>query len=99
MRGRTHSRQFGLDIVRWIACGDLTQARACREHQLAHSAVERRVRQYHEHDESSFETAANAQPVIEARIAELEQHCGRLSVGNAALEWALAVSASRTATR
>ena len=100
MRGRTHTREFKLGVVRRIVSEELSQARACREYQLAHSVLERWLREYRERGENAFTPRVrDVDASLEARIAELERHCGQLSVENAALKRALAVSASRSATR
>ena len=100
MRGRTHSREFKLDLMRKIASCELSQSHACREFQLAHSVVERWVREYRAYGESAFAGSDGpAQAGLDARIAELERHCGQLSMENAALKRALAVSASRNAMK
>jgi transposase len=39
MRGRSHSREFKLEIVRQLASGEKRPAQVCREHNLAASMV------------------------------------------------------------
>src|SRR5260221_180482 len=41
MRGRSHSREFKLEIVRQLASGERRPAQVCREHNLAASMVAR----------------------------------------------------------
>ncbi len=39
MRGRIHSREFKLEVVRQVATGQKSPAQVCREHQLAESLL------------------------------------------------------------
>ncbi len=41
MRGRTHSRELKLTIMRQLASGEKRPAQVCREHHLASSLVAR----------------------------------------------------------
>jgi transposase-like protein len=46
MRGRSHSREFKLLIVRQLASGEKRSAQVCREHNLAASLVARWRQEY-----------------------------------------------------
>lgn len=90
MPGRTFSRDFKLEVVRQLAEDQKHPAQACREYQLADSALSRWRKEYNERDEAAFTLKEGAQKSTqEARIAELEQFCGQLASENAALQKAL----------
>ncbi len=52
-RGRTHSREFKLEVVRQIASGAKRPAQICREHELAESLLLR----WRKEDEARGEAA------------------------------------------
>ena len=90
MRGRTFSREFKLDVARQVVTGAKRPAQACREYGLADSLLMRWRKEYEERGEEAF---APRQPsregALEARVAELERYCGRLSLGLPAARKAL----------
>ncbi len=100
MRGRTHSREFKLTIVRQLASGEKRPAQVCREHNLAASMVARWRQDYETRGEAAF---APSEPTptqaLEAKVAELERFCGQLAVENAVLKKALQQLPSRNGTR
>ena len=71
MRGRSHSREFKLEIVRQLASGEKRPAQVCREHHLAASMVARWRHEYDTRGEAAF---APAEPTptqaLEAKVAE-----------------------------
>jgi transposase len=71
MRGRSHSREFKLEIVRRLASGEKRPAQVCREHNLAASMVARWRQEYDAREEAAF---APPEPTptqaLEAKVAE-----------------------------
>jgi putative transposase len=78
MRGRPHSRELKLLIVRQLASGEKRPAQVCREHNLAASMVARWRQEYDARGEAAF---APQEPTptqaLEAKVAELERFCGQ----------------------
>jgi len=99
-RGRTHSREFKLEVVRQAASGSKGPAQLCREHGLANSVLARWRQEYAERGEVAFtpRDLDDAQ-TLHRRIAELERFCGQLALENAALKKGLSSLASRNGTR
>ncbi len=98
-RGRVHSRDFKLMIVRQIASGERRPAQVCREHGLAESLLLRWRREYEARGEAAFTPKeATGTEGLEQRIADLERFCGQLALENAALKKALSSSPSRSVT-
>jgi transposase len=99
MRGRTHSREFKLIIMRQLASGEKRPAQVCREHNLAPSLVARWRQDYDARGEAAF---APPEPTptqaLEMRVAELERFCGQLAMENAVLKKALQPLPSRNGT-
>ena len=83
MPGRTHSRELKLAVCQQIESGQKRPAQICREHQLAQTLLLRWRNEYKERGENAFLPKSSAVPseteALEARIAELERHCGQLS--------------------
>lgn len=99
MNRRVHSREFKLTIVRQLARGEKRPAQVCREHQLASSMVDRWRKEYEERGEAAFsERVLTEEQALTARIAELEQFCGRLALENEVLKKALRQVGSRSDT-
>lgn len=87
MRGRTHSREFKLEVVRQIATGQKRLAQVCREHQLAESLLLRWRREYEERGEEAFTPKQpSREEALEARIAELERLIGQLTIENSVIK-------------
>ncbi len=99
MRGRPHSREFKLLIVRQLASGEKRPAQVCREHNLAASMVARWRQAYDARGEAAF---APLEPTptqaLEAKVAELERFCGQLAMENTVLKKALRQLPSRNGT-
>ncbi len=98
-RGRTHSREFKLDLRHQVASGAKRPAQLCREHGLANSVLDRWRHEYAERGEAAFtprEVAGAA--ALPQRSAELERFCGQLALENAALKKGLSSMASRSGT-
>jgi transposase-like protein len=98
--GRSHSREFKLDVVRQVARGEKRPAQVCREHGLAESLLLRWRKEYDARGEAAFgppgETGNRG---LEQRVAELDRLCGQLALEHAALKRGLSLSRSRSSTR
>lgn len=80
MRGRVLCRQFKLDVVRQLARGARKPAQACREYGVAESLLLRWRKEYEERAGQAFTPKQPPETeAFNAKIAELEQHGGRLS--------------------
>ena len=88
MPGRNHSRQFKLDCVRQVATGQKRPAQLCREHNLAESVLLRWRKEYEARGEEAFteKQASSREEALEAKVAELERFCGKLSLENELLK-------------
>lgn len=88
MPGRNHSRQFKLECVRQVATGHKRPAKLCREHGLAESVLLRWRKEYEARGEEAFtdKRASSREEALEARVAELERFCGKLSLENELLK-------------
>lgn len=96
-RGRTHSREFKLEVVHQVVSGALRPAQVCRRYGLANSVLDRWRREYAERGEAAFaprELAGEA--ALRQRIADLERLCGQLVLENQALKRVLSSTTSRT---
>ncbi|HVX58003.1 MAG TPA: transposase [Candidatus Saccharimonadales bacterium] len=99
-RGRVHSREFKLEVVRQVASGAKRPAQVCREYSLANSVLDRWRKEYAERGEAAFTPPeAPDSGALEARIAELERLCGQLALENAALKKGLSKHPWRSGTR
>jgi transposase-like protein len=99
-RGRTHSREFKLEVMHQLASGVKRPAQLCREHGLANSVLDRWRHEYAERGEAAFTPReVEGEPALQQRIAELERFCGQLALENDALKKGLASLASRSGTR
>jgi len=99
-RGRVHSREFKLAVVRQVAGGEKRPSQVCREHGIAEGLLLRWRREYEAGGEAAF---AAPQPceteALRRRVAELERLCGQLALENAVLKGALRGSPSRSGAR
>lgn len=88
MPGRNHSRQFKLECVRQVATGQKRPAQLCREHNLAESVLLRWRKEYEARGEEAFteKQATSREEALQARVAELERFCGKLSLENELLK-------------
>ena len=99
MRGRTHSRELKLTIVRQLASGEKRPAQVCREHNLAPSLVARWRQEYETRGEAAFApTEPSPTQALEAKVADLERFCGQLAVENAVLKKTLQQHLSKSGT-
>lgn len=99
MPGRTHSREFKLDIVSQVKGGQKTTAQLCREHSLAPSLIHRWRKEVEARGEAAFADQTKPDPSLEQRIAELERFCGQLSLENTILKKSLATYRSKAGTK
>ena len=98
-RGRTHSREFKLEVLHQLASGAKRPAQLCREHGLANSVLDRWRHEYAERGEAAFTSReVEGDAALQRRIAELERFCGQLALENDALKKGLASMASRSGT-
>jgi len=88
MPGTNHSRRFKLECVRQVATGQKRPAQVCREHNLAQSVLLRWRKEYESRGEEAFteKQPVSREEALEARIAELERFCGKLSLENEVLK-------------
>ena len=99
-RGRVHSREFKLALVRRVASGEQRPAQVCREHGIAEGLLLRWRCEYEARGEAAFAPHAPSEAeALQRRVAELERLCGQLARENAVLKGALGGSPSRSATR
>ena len=71
MRGRTHSRELKLTIVRQLASGEKRPAQVCREHNLAPSLVARWRQEYETRGEAAFAPVEpTATQALETKVAD-----------------------------
>jgi len=99
-RGRVHSREFKLRVVRAVVSGEKRPAQACREFEIANSVLDRWRKEYAERGEEAFTPqGADGAVALETRVAELERLCGQLALENAALKRGLSTVRSRSGTR
>lgn len=103
MPGRVHSREFKLTVCRQAQSSEKRPAQICREHNLDQSVLARWRKEFQERGEQN--AFLPKQPVevsvteaLERRIADLEQHCGRLSLENDLLKKLAARLQSRNVT-
>lgn len=99
-RGRVHSREFKLEVVRQIASGAKRPVQVCREYGLANSVVDRWRHEYAERGDAAFTPeAAPGDADLQRRIADLERLCGQLALENATLKKGLTASRWGSDTR
>ena len=71
-RGRTHSPEFKLEVVRQIASGTKRPVQVCREYGPANSVVDRWRHEYAARGEAAFTPSeVTGDAALEGRIAEL----------------------------
>lgn len=100
MHGRMHSREFKLDVVRQVASGAKRPAQVCREYELAENLLLRWRHEYEARGEAAFTPRQlSHETALEARIAELERHCGQLSLELATVKKVLNRPRSGSGTR
>ncbi len=99
-RGRIHSREFKLEVVRQVTSEEKRPAQVCREHGLAESLLLRWRKEVETRGEAAFLAGQPTdQERLTRRVEELERFCGQLALENAVLKKALQTSPSRSATR
>jgi transposase len=99
-RGRTHSREFKLELMHQLASGAKRPAQVCREHGLANSVLSRWRHEYAARGEAAFAPREpDDEDSLHRRIAELERFCGQLALENQTLKRGLSSMAARNGTR
>lgn len=102
MPGRTHSRDLKLTVCRQIQSGEKRPAQICREHNLDYSLLSRWRKEFAERGENAFVPRQSSElsptQALEQRIADLERHCGRLSLENDLLKKLVSRLRSQSAT-
>lgn len=99
-RGRTHSREFKLQVVQLVTSGAKRPAQVCREYGLANSVLDRWRREYAERGDAAFAPRdPDGADALQQRVADLERLCGQLALENAALKKGLASLTSRSGMR
>ena len=99
MRGRIHSREFKLAVVKQVASGERRPAQVCREHELTEGLLLRWRKEYQARGEAAFTPPQAPEPAgLERRVAELERFCGQLALENAVLKKASQTVGSRSGT-
>ena len=93
MTGRTHSREFKLEICRQLATGEKRPAQVCREHRVAESLVHKWRKEYTERGDAAFTPKQLHEldhAALLAKIAEMERYIGRQALEIDLLKKALA---------
>ncbi len=99
-RGRTHSRDFKLEVVHQVVSGVRRPAQVCREYGLSRSVLDRWRREYAERGEAAFALRElEGDAALRQRIADLERLCGQFALENQALKRVLNSTTLRTGTR
>ena len=91
MHGRSHNREFKLEVCRQIEKGEKRPAQVCREYTLANSLLAKWRQEYRSRGENAFSGAVppSESEALQARIVELERLCGQLALENAVLKKAI----------
>ncbi len=83
-RGRIHSREFKLEVVRQVTSEEKRPAQVCREHGLAESLLLRWRKEVETRGEAAFLAGQPTdQERLTRRVEELERFCGQLALENA----------------
>ena len=102
MHGRSHSREFKLEVCRQLDAGLKRPSQVCREHQLANSMLSRWRQEFQDRGEQAFTPRTDEDlsgvDLLQRRIAELERHCGQLSLENSLLKKLASVQLSKRST-
>ena len=77
---RTFTPEFKAEVVLEALCGESSQAELCRRHNLSEEQVSKWKQQFVENAVSLFESRDKPSKETTERIAQLEQHVGRLTV-------------------
>ena len=77
---RNFTPEFKTEVVFEALRGESSQAELCRQHNLSEDQVSKWKQQFLENAASLFESSDKSSKETTERIAELEQHVGRLTV-------------------
>ena len=98
MPGRVHSREFKISVCQQVASGQKRPSQVCREHNLSESVLIRWRNEFKERGDQAFTAKQEAEvsptEALEKRIADLERHCGCLSLENDLLKKLVKASGS-----
>ncbi len=87
---RFHKKEFKVELCSQIIAGEISKARACREHKLSPTLLDRWVTKYREFGDNAFVEDPEYQKTQEAYVKQLEQALGQahleLKIVKAALE-------------
>ncbi|WP_135230687.1 transposase [Deinococcus fonticola] len=99
MPGRTHSREFKLEVLEQIERKQKTTAQVCREHQLSPSLIHRWRKEVEMRGGAAFTDMKTGDQALERRIAELERYVGQLALENTVLKKSLANYRTRSGSK
>lgn len=79
MMRRSFNREFKLELCRKVEIGEISKARACREHAISETLLSKWIEQFRAKGEEAFQGGAWRPSVStpEARVRELEAALGR----------------------
>ena len=77
---RTFTPEFKAEVVLEALRGECSPAELCRRHNLSEDQLSKWKHQFLENAASLFESSDKSSKETTERIAELEQHVGRLTV-------------------
>ena len=77
---RNFTAEFKAKVVLEALSAESSQAEVCRRHNLSEEQLSKWKRQLLENAASLFESSGKSSKAATERIAQLEQHVGRLSV-------------------
>ena len=93
---RTFTPEFKAKVVLEALRGETSQAELCRRHNLSDEQVSKWKQQLLENAASLFESRNKSSKETTERIAELEQHLGRLILATDIQKKALALLSEKT---
>lgn len=88
---RNYAREFKLDLCQRIRSGELSQARACREHGLSGGMMARWLEQFDVHGQNAFRGQPWREQALspEKRVARLEKELEQAKLENEFLRWVI----------
>ncbi len=79
---RLFSREFKLQLVREAEAGTSTVAELARRHEVHPNLIQKWVKQYHANGDEAFRRGSSTDSSADAKITELEQAIGQLTMEN-----------------
>lgn len=88
---RVYARDFKLDLCQKIRSGELSQARACRDHGLSSGMLGRWLTQYDIHGQEAFRGQPWREQTVspEKRLAQMEKELEQTKLENEFLRWVI----------